>query len=92
MEYPSLRVGIQTHLAQSASLMLPRLAIANAALRRAPARRSLYVRGEKQPKDDRCLFYVAGAVIVPVMGYVVWKDSRKELRLEAEAAAAERAE
>ena len=71
--------------------MLPRLA--KAALRRAPARRSLYVRGEKQPKDDRWLFYVAGAVIVPVMGYVVWKDSRKELRLEAEAAAAaERAE
>ena len=67
--------------------MLSRLAIANAALRRAPARRSLYVRGEKQPKEDRWLFYVAGAVVVSVMGYVVWKDSRKELRLEAEATA-----
>ena len=72
--------------------MLSRLAIANAALRRAPAR-TLYVRGEKQPKEDRWLFYVAGAVVVSVMGYVVWKDSRKELRLEAEATAAtERAE
>ena len=68
--------------------MLPRLAIANAALRRAPARRGLYVRGEKQPKEDRWLFYVVGAVLVPLVGYIVWKDSRKELRLEAEAAAA----
>ena len=71
--------------------MLPRLA--KVALRRAPTRRTLYVRGEKQPKEDRWLFYVAGAVVVSVMGYVVWKDSRKELRLEAEATAAtERAE
>ena len=70
--------------------MLPRLA--KVALRRAPARRSLYVRGEKQPKEDRWLFYVAGAVVVSLMGYIVYKDSRKELRLEAKAAAAERAE
>ena len=70
--------------------MLPRLA--KAALRRAPARRSLYVRGEKQPNEDRWLFYVTGAVVVSLMGYIMWKDSRKELRLEAEAAAAERAE
>ena len=69
--------------------MLPRLA--KAALRRAPAR-TLYVRGEKQPKEDRWLFYVTGAVVVSLMGYIMWKDSRKELRLEAEAAAAERAE
>ena len=74
--------------------MLPRLAIANAALRRAPARRSLYVRGEKQPKEDHKLFYVAGAVGVSVLGYYGWKNRRKELRLEAgaAAAAAERAE
>ena len=72
--------------------MLPRLA--KVALRRAPARRSLYVRGEKQPKEDHKLFYVAGAVGVSVMGYYGWQIRRKELRLEAEAAAAaaERAE
>ena len=72
--------------------MLPRLAIAKAALRRAPARRSLYVRGEKQPKEDRWLFYVAGAAVVSVLGYYGWQIRREELRLEAEAAAAERAE
>ena len=71
--------------------MLPRLA--KAALRRAPAR-TLYVRGEKQPKEDHKLFYVAGAVGVSVMGYYGWQIRREELRLEAEAAAAaaERAE
>ena len=47
--------------------MLPRLA--KVALRRAPARRSLYVRGEKQPKEDHKLFYVAGAAVVSVLGY-----------------------
>ena len=89
VEYPSLRVGIQTHhLAQSARTMLPRLAIANAGLRPPPPPRRRYVRGEKQPKEDRWLFYVVGAVLVPLVGYIVWKDSRKELRLEAEAAAA----
>ena len=66
--------------------MLPRLA--KAALRRAPARRSLYVRGEKQPKEDHKLFYVAGAAVVSVLGYYGWQIRRKELRLEAEAAAA----
>ena len=66
--------------------MLPRLA--KAALRRAPARRSLYVRGEKQPKEDHKLFYVAGAVGVSVMGYYGWQIRREELRREAGAAAA----
>ena len=72
--------------------MLPRLA--KVALRRAPTRRTLYVRGEKQAKEDHKLFYVAGAVGVSVLGYYGWKNRRKELRLEAEAAAAaaERAE
>ena len=65
--------------------MLPRLA--KVALRRAPAR-SLYVRGEKQPKEDHKLFYVAGAVGVSVMGYYVWQIRREELRREAGAAAA----
>ena len=64
--------------------MLPRLA--KAALRRAPARRSLYVQGEKQPKEDHKLFYVAGAVGVSVLGYYGWQIRRKELGLEAEAA------
>ena len=72
--------------------MLPRLA--KVALRRAPTRRTLYVRGEKQAKEDHKLFYVAGAVGVSVLGYYGWKNRRKELRLEAgaAAAAAERAE
>ena len=72
--------------------MLPRLA--KVALRRAPTRRTLYVRGEKQAKEDHKLFYVAGAASVSVLGYYGWKIRRKELRLEAEAAAAatERAE
>ena len=72
--------------------MLPRLA--KVALRRAPTRRTLYVRGEKQAKEDHKLFYVAGAVGVSVPGYYGWKNRRKELRLEAgaAAAAAERAE
>ena len=65
--------------------MLPRLA--KAALRRAPAR-TLYVRGEKQPKEDHKLFYVAGAVGVSVMGYYGWQIRREELRREAGAAAA----
>ena len=65
--------------------MLPRLA--KVALRRAPAR-TLYVRGEKQAKEDHKLFYVAGAVGVSVMRYYGWQIRREELRREAGAAAA----